>query len=100
SPDTANFTYPTTASGNLVVSKATATGAVGNVTATYDTTPHPVTSVTTNPASLSYTVSYSGSSYGPTPTAPTDAGSYTATVTITDNNYQGSGTGSVTIAKA
>jgi hypothetical protein len=60
---------------------------------TYDGNPHSAT-ITLSPPIAGYTVDYSGSS-----TAPTNAGTYMVTVTITDPNYvlSGSGVGSITI---
>ena len=60
---------------------------------TFDGSPHPAI-VTTTPSGVSNTVKYNNSA-----TPPTNAGTYTVTVTITDPNYtlSGSGTGSMTI---
>ena len=60
--------------------------------------------MTTVPPALSTGVVYTGTgmtSYGPsTNLAPTNAGSYAITVTVTDPNYAGSNTATLTIAKA
>jgi alpha-tubulin suppressor-like RCC1 family protein len=53
--------------------------------------------------STGFTYSYSGigeTSYDPTSTAPTNAGSYAVTATVTSANYTGSATQTFTIAKA
>ncbi|MBI3970524.1 MAG: pilus assembly protein [Chloroflexi bacterium] len=80
----------------LTVNQAAATIALDAATLSpaYDGTPKTVTA-TTNPAGLSYTVTYDGS-----PAAPANAGSYSVVATITDPNYSGSATGTLTIAPA
>ena len=53
--------------------------------------------------STGFTYSYSGiggTSYGPTPTPPTNAGNYAVTATVTNANYTGSATQTFTITKA
>ncbi len=65
-----------------------------SLTQTYDGSPESVT-VTTDPASVSYAVTYDSLA-----TIPTDAGSYAVNVTITDPNYSGSATSTLTINKA
>jgi alpha-tubulin suppressor-like RCC1 family protein len=53
--------------------------------------------------STGFTYSYSGiggTSYGPTPTPPTNAGNYTVMATVTNANYTGSATQTLTITKA
>ena len=52
-------------------------------------------SITTSPPGLYYTVTHDGTS-----SAPTNAGTYTVVATITDPNYEGSTTSTLTIAKA
>lgn len=84
----------TTDTLSQVVNKATATITLGGTTQTYDGTPKSVTA-TTNPAGLTVNITYNGS-----PTAPTNAGTYTISATISDTNYQGSTTGTLTINKA
>ncbi len=86
----------------LAVTKGTATVTLGTLAQTYDGTPEPV-SATTSPSGLTVTFSYSGSGgtvYGPLATAPTSAGSYAVTGTVSDPNYSGSGSGTLTIGKA
>ena len=92
------------AKGDLTVGKATATVTITNLNQTYDGSPKPV-SVSTAPTGLTVNVSYSGtandgSSYGPSSTSPTNAGTYSVTATVQDNNYEGSDTKTLTIAKA
>ena len=58
----------------------------------YDGNPKTVTA-TTDPANLSYSLTYNGST-----TKPVGAGSYAVTATITDPNYQGSTTGTLVIS--
>lgn len=66
---------------------------LSGMTHTYDGTAKSAT-VTTDPAGLAVTVTYNGSE-----TAPTDAGDYAVTATIDDPDYEGSATGTLTIAK-
>jgi large repetitive protein len=92
---TDSITYTTaTATVSLAVNKASATVALSGQTQSYDGTAKSVTTVTT-PAGLAVSVTYNGSA-----TAPTAAGSYPIVATITDANYTGSATGTLTIAKA
>lgn len=90
----ANPNYIGGASGTLVIAKATATVALSNTTQTYDGTPKPVT-ITTTPAGLAASATYDTNA-----TVPTNAGTYAVAVSITDSNYSGSTTGSLTIDKA
>jgi alpha-tubulin suppressor-like RCC1 family protein len=77
---------------------ANVTGYGATVTVTdlvqfYDGTPKAVT-VTTMPTGLVATVTYTGmngTAYGPSTTAPSDVGTYSAFATVTDPNYAGSG---------
>ena len=65
-----------------------------NLTQTYDGNPKAATA-TTNPSSLTVNFTYNGSA-----TAPTDAGSYSVVGTISDANYQGTASGTLTINPA
>ena len=67
---------------------------LSNLSATYDTTPKPVT-VTTIPANIPVSVTYDGSA-----TIPTAAGSYTVSAVVSDPVFTGSATGTLVIAKA
>ncbi len=89
-----NANYAGTASGTLIIAKATAIVTLGTLSATYDGNPHAATA-TTNPASLAASFTYNGSS-----TAPTVAGSYAVIGTISDANYAGTASGTLVIAKA
>ncbi|MBI1756469.1 MAG: Ig-like domain repeat protein [Fimbriimonas ginsengisoli] len=82
------------ASMSQVVNQAAATVTLSNLTQTYDGSPKSAT-VTTNPAGLSTSVTYNGSS-----TPPTSAGSYAVAATITDPNYAGSASGTLVVNKA
>ncbi|HYD42820.1 MAG TPA: Ig-like domain repeat protein, partial [Anaeromyxobacter sp.] len=62
--------------------------------ATYDGTPK-AAAVTTTPGGLAVSVTYDGSG-----TPPTHAGSYAVVATVTTEGYQGSGTGTLVIARA
>jgi PKD repeat protein len=67
---------------------------LSNLSQTYNGSPRPV-SIATNPAGLTYTVTYNGSTI-----APTNAGSYTVVATVTNPGYSGSVTGTLVINKA
>jgi hypothetical protein len=90
--DDANYTG--SATGTLVISKATATLTLGDLAQVYDGTPKSVTAVT-NPVGLAVTFTYEGSAF-----APVDASSYGVVGTINDANYAGSATGTLVISKA
>ena len=81
----------TSSPGTLVIAQATATIALSNTTQSYDGTAKSVTA-TTNPAGLSVSITYNGSS-----TAPSGFGTYTVAASITDPNYTGTQSGSLTI---
>ncbi len=82
-------------SGTLVIAPAPATVTLSSLTPTFTGSPLPV-AVTTNPAALAVTVTYSGN----TTAAPTNAGSYPVTVVITDANHIGTTSGTLVIAQA
>jgi hypothetical protein len=87
--------YQGTQTGTLVVAQRTSTITLGNLNQTYDgSAKQPL--VTTSPAGLAVTVTYNGTSL----TSPTDAGSYSVVATINDANYQGTQSGTLTIAPA
>ncbi len=86
--------YTGSATGTLVVAKASASISLSGLNATYDNTVHAVTATTT-PTGLTVAVTYDGSA-----TAPTNAGLYNVAATINDSNYTGSNTGTLVIAKA
>jgi hypothetical protein len=86
--------YTGTATGTLVIEKAAATVTVESLVYTYDGTPKSA-SVTTEPAGLGVEVTYNGS-----PTAPTEPGTYAVVANVNDPNYQGTGSGTLTISEA
>jgi hypothetical protein len=83
---------PTT--GVLSIVKAMASAAFDNLNFVYDGTPK-TTTVSTFPAGVNSVITYNGSA-----TAPTAVGTYSVAAAINDPNYQGSATGTLTIAKA
>jgi hypothetical protein len=92
----------TTATGTLVISKATATVALGNLSQTYTGSLLAATA-TTKPSGLQVKVFYTGIggiNWGPTGAPPTAAGSYTVVGNVSDPNYQGTSTGTLVIGKA
>jgi hypothetical protein len=79
----ADANYEGSATGELMVSKASATVWLGAWARTYDGSPQAV-SASTEPAGLAIDVTYGGS-----PSAPTAAGTYLVVATVTDDNYAG-----------
>jgi len=86
--------YQGSASGTLVIAKATATVTLGSLSATFDNNPHAATTAT-NPAGKTVNFTYDGLAG-----APTNAGSYAVVGTISDGNYQGTASSTLVIAKA
>ncbi|HEX8685272.1 MAG TPA: MBG domain-containing protein, partial [Pyrinomonadaceae bacterium] len=86
--------YNGTATGTLVIEKATAVVNVGSAAYTYDGTPKSA-AVATDPAGLGVEVTYTG-----TASAPTQPGTYAVVATVADANYQGTGSGTLTINEA
>jgi hypothetical protein len=82
------------AAGTLVVAKAPATVALGDLQATYDGL-EKAAAATTVPAGLAIDIAYDGH-----PAAPVAAGSYAVRATVDDANYEGSATGTLVVAKA
>jgi hypothetical protein len=82
--------YTGTASGTLVIAKASAGISFSNLSSVYNGSPK-VPTVSTSPAGLGVSVSYDGGS------APILPGSYAFTATITDPNYTGSASASIAI---
>lgn len=76
--------YEGSATGTLIIGKATASIMFGSLAAVYDGTPKAPT-VSTTPTGLTTVLSYEGS-----PSPPTELGTYTVTATISDQNYEGS----------
>src|SRR5206468_3680619 len=83
--------YTGTASGTLVVAKATATVTLGALTQTYDGSAR-VATATTSPAGLSVQLTYDGST-----AAPVNVGSYAVAATVTEPNYTGSVSDTLTV---
>jgi hypothetical protein len=75
------------------VKTITANLTLGGLAQTYDGNPKSVT-VTTDPANLNTVVTYNGST-----SLPTAGGSYAVVATINENNYSGSVSGTLVIAK-
>ncbi len=97
-----NANYSGTGTGTLVVAKAPATVTLGSLAQTYTGSPL-AASETTSPSELTVGLTYTGTngtSYGPSSTPPTGAGSYTVAGTVSNANYSGTGTGTLVIAKA
>jgi hypothetical protein len=87
--------YPAAAvTRSFTVAPAAAVVTLGGLTATYDGAAHAAT-VSTAPPGLPVSVTYNGS-----PTPPTAAGAYAVVAAVTDPNYLGTGTGTLTIAAA
>lgn len=86
--------YYGTVTGTFVISQATASVTLGNLTQTYTGSALSATATTT-PANLSVSFTYNGSA-----TAPTAPGSYAVVATINDPNYTGSASGNLVISKA
>ncbi len=78
----------------IFVDKTPATVTFGNLTQAYNGSGHSV-SVSTIPPDLTVSVTYAGNVW-----APTNAGSYAVTGTVSDANYQGIGAGTLVINKA
>jgi hypothetical protein len=85
--------YQGTATGTLVIGKAAATVTLINLWHSYDGTAK-AASATTTPAGIKVIITYNGGS-----AHPTAVGTYAIVGTIDDANYQGSATGTMTIAK-
>jgi hypothetical protein len=86
--------YSGTSTGTLVVSPAAATVVLGGLNQTYDGMVKNASESTT-PGGLAVALTYSGAPY-----APTNAGSYAVVGTVTDPNYVGATTHTLTIANA
>lgn len=74
--------------------KSAAAVTLAGLSQTYDGSPKAATAATT-PTGLPVVITYDGS-----PIAPTSAGTYAVVATINDPNYEGSNSGTLTIAKA
>lgn len=85
--------YRGVAMGTLEVAKAATALALDDLTQTYDGTPKDVTALSA-PGGLAIEFSYDG-----IPEAPVAAGRYVVVAAVADENYQGSTTGTLTVAK-
>ncbi|HEY4300520.1 MAG TPA: MBG domain-containing protein [Candidatus Didemnitutus sp.] len=83
--------YAGSADDVLTIVPAEGAVALDNLNQTYDGSPKAV-AVVTEPAGLPYSVTYDGSA-----AAPTAVGTYAVVATITDPNYAGSASGTLTI---
>jgi hypothetical protein len=95
----------TTGTFTVLVTAVATTTTVTAPNATYDGLPHGATATVTGPglSELFDTITYSGingTTYGPSPAAPTAAGSYTATATYTGGGSYLTSTGSATFTIA
>jgi len=93
-PGNRNYSEAPPVSQTLTVNKAAGTVTLGNLSATYDGSAKAATATTT-PAGRAVSFTYNGSA-----TPPIAAGSYSVIGTINDANYQGSASGTLTIARA
>ncbi len=94
--------YTGTATATLAIIASQSTISIASPTVTFNGTPQTVT-VTTTPPGLPFTLSYNGvggTSYGPSSTPPTNAGSYIVRATVTESNYAGTASGTLTILRA
>jgi hypothetical protein len=92
--------YTGTTTVTLVISKATAPVTLTNLLQTYTGSPRPVT-VTTTPTGLTVGLTYTGTAgtaYGPSSTAPSDAGTYAVSGTINDPDYTGTGSATLVVS--
>ena len=98
--------YPlaaTIAPATLTITTVPVTVTLGNLSPTYTGAPAAITATTSPTAGLSVGFSYTGTGstpYGPSPTAPTNVGTYAVTATVTSTGYTGSATGALTISPA
>jgi endonuclease I/hydrogenase maturation factor len=85
--------YDGVAGDTLLVAKASATVALGDLAQTFDGTDR-IATATTVPAGLTVDITYDGSA-----TAPTNAGTYAVTGTVNDVNYDGSAVDTLVVSK-
>jgi hypothetical protein len=90
-----NPNYEGSATGTLVIAKATAIVTLSNLNQTYDGSPRSATASTIAAGNNSVNITYNGA-----PVAPTAAGSYNVMAKLTNPNYEGSATGTLVIGKA
>jgi alpha-tubulin suppressor-like RCC1 family protein len=90
-----NYSAATSAAFAVTLQKAAATVTLGSLTQTYNGSPESATATTSPVSGLTVNFTYNGSA-----AAPTSVGSYAVVGTISDNNYQGSASGTFTITAA
>jgi hypothetical protein len=98
-PGNADVTSSASLLETFQITALPATITLGNLTESYTGNQAAVT-VTTTPPSLAYTISYTGIAptvYAQSSTPPVNPGSYTVVATITDPNYSGTTTQTLTI---
>ena len=86
----------------LTITPAAVSIALSGLAYTYDGAAH-AASATPTPSSVALSVTYTGTgstTYGPTATAPTNAGTYSVAAASVDANYTGTATGTLTISPA
>lgn len=87
--------YSGSTSGTLTISPKPETLTLSNLSQVYDGTAKSVTVTVSPDTTVAFSVTYNGSS-----TAPTAVGTYTVVATVTDANYTGSSTATLTITAA
>ncbi len=95
----------TSSAATLAVNQISTSLAFSNLTATYDGATHAATVTPTPTSGVTTSLRYAGTSgttYGPSTTPPTNAGTYTVTATITDSEHalSSANTATLTIAQA
>ncbi|MEK6283944.1 MAG: MBG domain-containing protein, partial [Acidobacteriota bacterium] len=96
-PGDSNYHAATSVNRTFIVTSANGNISLSNLAHIYDGSAKFVT-VTTNPAGLNVSVSYSQS--GSAVASPVNAGEYSVAAMINDSNFQGSTTGTLVINKA
>jgi len=86
--------YQGSATGTLVIAKATASVTIGSLAQTYDGSGRSA-SVTTTPSGLATEVTYNGSVV-----SPVNAGTYIIAAQVSDPNYDGAASASLVVGKA
>jgi hypothetical protein len=89
-----NDKYQGSATGTLVIAKATAIVTLGNLSQTFSGSPRQAMA-TTSAVGVNINLTYNGS-----PVAPTAPGTYPVVAKVANSNYEGSATGALVIGKA
>jgi hypothetical protein len=87
--------YSGSTSGTLTIAPKPETLALSNLSQVYDGNPKSVTVVVSPDPSVAYAVTYNGSA-----TAPTAVGTYSVVATVSDPNYTGTASATLTITAA